>query len=106
MPKGQKKTGGRVKGVPNKATQDVIDKLKELNCDPIEGLARIAQMAMDEADLKTAKDAYKELAQYVVPKRKAIEIDMETTVTHEVELLSDDELMAELEALGVDESKH
>jgi hypothetical protein len=31
---------------------------------------------------------------------------METTVTHEVELLSDDELMAELEALGVDESKH
>lgn len=67
------KKGGRVKGTPNKKTQDVIDRLAELKCDPIEGMARIAQLAMDEADLHLAGQMYRELAQYVAPKRKAIE---------------------------------
>ena len=40
-------------------------------CDPIEGMARIA---MDEsAELDVRLHAYKELAQYSYPKRKAIE---------------------------------
>lgn len=66
--------GGRQKGTPNKKTQDVIDRLKELNCDPIEGMARIAQAALEIADLQLAGQMFKELAQYVAPKRKAIEI--------------------------------
>ena len=45
------KTGGRVKGTPNKPTQNIIDKLAELDCDPIEGMATIARQAMDENDL-------------------------------------------------------
>lgn len=69
----RKKTGGRAKGTPNKKTQDVIDKLEELNCDPIEGMARIALEAHDNGDLPLAGNMYKELAQYVAPKRKAIE---------------------------------
>ena len=97
---------GRKKGVPNKATQEIIDKLDGLNCDPIAGLAEVARESMIDRDFKTAATAYKELAQYVAPKRKAIEIDMETTVTHEVELLSDEELMAELAELGIDEPQH
>ena len=68
------KKGGRVKGTPNKKTQEVIDRLAELKCDPIEGMARIAQQAMDEADLVLAGNMYKELAQYVAPKRKAVEM--------------------------------
>lgn len=68
-----RKTGGRVKGTPNKKTQEVIERLKELNCDPIEGMAIIAQQAMDDADLALAGSMYKELAQYVAPKRKAVE---------------------------------
>jgi len=40
---------------------------------PIEGLAVIAKEAHDSGELVLAKDAYKELAQYVAPKRKAIE---------------------------------
>ena len=36
MAKGMK-TGGRQKGTPNKNNQPIIDKLAELNCDPIEG---------------------------------------------------------------------
>ena len=38
----RQKTGGRAKGVKNKATKEVIERLKELNCDPIEGMAKIA----------------------------------------------------------------
>jgi len=69
-----RKTGGRKKGTPNKKTKEVIERLKELNCDPIEGMAKIAQTALDSDDLALAGQMYKELAQYVAPKRKAVEI--------------------------------
>jgi hypothetical protein len=46
--------GGRHKGTPNKQSQAVIDWLKALGCDPIEGMARIA---MDEtADLSIRRN--------------------------------------------------
>jgi hypothetical protein len=34
--------GGRQRGVPNKRTLDVIERLAALRCDPIAGMARIA----------------------------------------------------------------
>ena len=68
---GTPKTGGRSKGTPNKATQDVRDKLAALGCDPIEGMARIA---MDEANPPELRGKmFAELAGYIAPKRKAIE---------------------------------
>jgi hypothetical protein len=76
------KTGGRTKGTPNNRTQDVIEKLVELDCDPIEGMARIAQQAEADGDKNLAAQIYKELAPYVAPKRKAIE----QTIKHEEEL--------------------
>ena len=66
--------GGRQKGVKNKSTQNVIDRLKELKCDPIEGMAKIAKEAMGDKDYALAGQMYKELAQYVAPKRKAMEV--------------------------------
>ena len=45
MAKG-KKTGGRVAGTPNKDNQSIMDKLAELECDPLEGMAIIAREAM------------------------------------------------------------
>ena len=66
--------GGRAKGVKNKATQSVQDKLDSLGCDPIEGLANIAKQAMDDEDYQLAGNMYKELAQYVAPKRKSVEM--------------------------------
>jgi len=72
------KKGGRVKGTPNKKTQDVIDRLKELKCDPIEGMAKIADTAYKDGDLPLAGQMYKELAQYVAPKRKAVEISSDS----------------------------
>ena len=41
---------GRKKGTKNKYNQLIADRLQELNCDPIEGMAIIAAEAMREAD--------------------------------------------------------
>jgi hypothetical protein len=62
---------GRKKGTPNSATQAIEDKLRELGCDPIEGMAKIA---MDEDNAPELRGRmFAELAQFVFPKRKAIE---------------------------------
>jgi hypothetical protein len=66
-----RKTGGRVMGTPNKATLAVTERLKAIGCDPIEGMARIAMDAKNPPDLRGRMFA--ELAQYIAPKRKAIE---------------------------------
>lgn len=68
---------GRRKGIPNKRTQDVIDKLAALNCDPLQGMATIAEKAMANKDYNLAGQMYRELAQYVAPKRKAVEMSGE-----------------------------
>ncbi len=65
------KTGGRKKGTPNKATRSIEEKLAALGCDPIEGMARIAMHPRTRPDLKIK--ALAEIAQYVLPKRKAVE---------------------------------
>ncbi len=64
--------GGRQKGTPNKRTVAVADKLEELGCDPIEGMAKIAMD--DRIELNIRAQMFKELAQYVAPKRKAMEV--------------------------------
>ena len=66
-----RKTGGRRRGTPNKLTQSVIDRLHELGCDPIEGMAKIAADEATPVELRARMFA--ELAQYVAPKRKAID---------------------------------
>ena len=71
-PKGLPKTGGRVRGTPNKATDALAQKLAKLGCDPIEGLAKIALDPETKAELKVR--CLSELAQYVYPKRKAMEL--------------------------------
>src|SRR5919206_903670 len=65
------KTGGRAKGTLNKLTAATVERLAALRCDPIEGMARIA---MDEANpVELRAKMFAELAQYVAPKRKAVE---------------------------------
>lgn len=67
-----RKTGGRIKGTPNKKTGTVVEHLFNLGCDPIEGMAIIA---MDEANPPELRGRmYAELAQYLYPKRRATEI--------------------------------
>ncbi len=69
--------GGRKKGTPNKRTADIQARLDKMGCDPIEGMARIAKDAMKAKNPNLALTAYKELAQYVAPKRKSVEMKAE-----------------------------
>ena len=62
---------GRKKGQPTKLNLEARQRLEELGCDPLEGMARIA------ADTKASKELrgrmYSELAKYIWPQRKAVE---------------------------------
>lgn len=62
---------GRPKGALNKRTLQVIDRLAALKCDPIAGMARIAMDRKNPVELRGRM--FSELAQYVAPKRKALE---------------------------------
>ena len=67
-----RKTGGRIKGTPNKKTEAVVERLLNLGCDPISGMAHIAMDANNSPELRGKM--YAELAGYLFPKRKATEI--------------------------------
>ena len=66
-----KKTGGRIRGTPNKRTLEIQDRLCSMGCDPIQGMADLAMDANNTPELRGRM--YAELAQYVAPKRKAVE---------------------------------
>src|SRR5689334_15702154 len=67
-----RKTGGRTKGTPNKNTRAIVEVLQELDCDPIEGMARIAMNRRNPPELRGRM--FSELAQYMHPKRRSTEI--------------------------------
>jgi hypothetical protein len=67
------KTGGRTKGTPNKKTQLVQQQMEGLGFDPIESMIEICNQAMTDKNYALAGQMAKELAQYVYPKRKAVE---------------------------------
>ena len=104
MPVG-KKYGGRVKGTPNKNNQTIMDKLSDLNCDPIEGMATIARKAMDEGEFILAGTMYRELAQYVAPKRKSVEMNTHVSFEQKLQDMSQDELDDELRGYSIDPAK-
>jgi len=89
MNKKGEKTGGRSKGTKNKRTQEVIDILNRLDCSPIEGLANIATISMERENYALAGNMYKELSQYIFPKRRAIEVSAEVNSSLEIEDLTD-----------------
>ena len=85
-PVGQPKTGGRKKGTPNKATLAAAEKLEALGCDPLEGMARIAMDKKNSPELRGRM--FSELAQYVYPKRRPVDISIEQpTVTNVITAL-------------------
>lgn len=67
------KTGGRTKGTPNKDTAAIRERLADEfpDWDPVLALAAIANDPTADPQLRFY--ASKEVAQYVHPKRKAIE---------------------------------
>lgn len=70
-----RKTGGRIKGTPNRKTEELGRRLASMGCDPLAGMAILA---MDEANPPELRGRmYAELAQYLHPKRKATEIKVD-----------------------------
>lgn len=114
----QRKTGGRQRGVPNRRSLELAQKLAELKCDPVKGMARIAMAEVPcpvcagrkkakfskaengrwqhdplngtlmkclacygsgkgRVSLELQGKMLAELAQYLYPKRKAIEVSVD-----------------------------
>ena len=73
MQQNRVKTGGRLRGVPNKKTLELSQKIHQLGLDPVEGLAAILAQAATSNELKVK--IYCELMPYLYPKRKVIESD-------------------------------
>jgi hypothetical protein len=67
------KTGGRLRGTLNRRTMDIHALLAKMGCDPIEGMARIAMDCSNPVEIRARM--YAELAQYVAPKRKAVQVE-------------------------------
>ena len=67
-----RKTGGRIKGTPNKKTEELALRRADIGCDPVEGMAIIAIDETNPPELRGRM--YAELAQYLYPKRRATEI--------------------------------
>jgi len=65
------KSGGRTKGTPNRKTLEVAERLAALNCDPLEGMAKLATDESNPPELRGRM--YAELAACLYPKRKAVE---------------------------------
>ena len=65
------KTGGRRKGTPNKPTGEAAEILRSLDCNPIEGMARIAMDPQSSPELRGKM--FSDLARYLYPQRKAVE---------------------------------
>lgn len=76
---------GRPKGSKNKFRFDVAEILADLNCNPFQILADLAQTARSE---KVRCEAAGELASYVAPKLKALELstDKESPVSFVINL--------------------
>lgn len=67
-----KKTGGRIKGTPNKRTVEIVELLEALDCEPVAGMASIAMDQRNPVELRGRMFA--ELANYVHAKKRATEI--------------------------------
>jgi hypothetical protein len=74
-------------------TQEIVEKLRSLGCDPIEGMARIAMDPDSKPELRLK--AYLELAQYVAPKRKALETTGDLDIEVRRAVISDSPMTAE-----------
>ena len=74
--KNRAKTGGRAKGVPNKISTTVRERLEEFGVDPVGGLLSIA--ADPECSLELKAKVFSDLCSYCFPKQKQVEISTPT----------------------------
>ena len=92
--KGRSKTGGKVRGCKNKITRDLIALLDSMGCNPIEGMARIATDPKCDEALRLRANA--EIAKYVHPQLKAIELSGPGGGPIQHEVSADEQLRGDL----------
>ena len=76
---GKREGAGRPKGSLSRNNIELSERLKELNCDPFEGMVKLA--LDDSLDPALRGRMYAELAQYVMPKRKSVEMEAKVETT-------------------------
>lgn len=81
IPQGRPKTGGRKAGVPNKKTQDLMEKCEAQGFDPFQAMINIA---IHSNDPNFKFSALKEICQYIYPKRKALEMSTNPEMGFEI----------------------
>ncbi len=81
MSKGGARIGaGRPKGAKGRKSRTLEERMARMGVDPLEQLVEIAVEARGQGDLHLAVSAFKELARYVYPMRKAVD-DRDTSGT-------------------------
>ena len=109
---GSQRIGGRQKGTPNKKTKELQERVKKFmseqgikNFDPLVALAGIS---VDKSTpLKLKVEALKELAQYLHPKRRAVEFSGEQTInveSKEKKIKELDELIEKIQSEKLNEN--
>lgn len=72
--KGHAKAGGRAKGTPNKKTADLMAICAKHKVEPFEAMIIAAQ---ELEDPEKRVNAWEKVSQYLYPKRKALELDID-----------------------------
>ncbi len=89
-PKGYAKTGGRKAGTPNRANSAQVERIQQLcetyEIDPLDALLKLASDSSIDINLRVS--ILKEVAQYIYPKRKSIEIaaDLEINTAPQIQI--------------------
>ena len=90
------KTGGRVKGTPNKLNKSAQQLLDSMGCNPIEAMAKALQAAIEADDTQLIVHIADKLAPYHSPKLAATKIEGGVDVKHDLIGLSEtDALLSE-----------
>lgn len=74
---GRRNGAGRPKGSKNRRTHDVESLLQGLDMNPIAAMVDIYRDAKESGDFRLAGQMARELAQYVAPKRRAVDLSVE-----------------------------
>jgi hypothetical protein len=76
---------GRPAGSKNQRSRSVEERIERSGVDPIDALLEIGQEARDSGDLGLAVNVYKEVARYLYPSKKSVDVtvgDAKSTVFH------------------------
>tara|TARA_R100000458_G_C8270903_1_gene245624 strand:- start:379 stop:669 length:291 start_codon:yes stop_codon:yes gene_type:complete len=83
---GKRQGSGRPAGSPNKRSKEIQERLDAMDVDPIEGMAMIASDPTITPELKF--QCFKELAQYVAPKRKSVDVSQTSVGDMTIEVVN------------------